>query len=273
MVHSANLQYTSRRWTIVGNYEYVGKNYNAEAGYVPRHGYIKLYPQMAYTFFPKSGKILTHGPVVNMAYYFNPSFKRTDNESILTYLITYRSKSQLLPFVMHDYVQLLFPFDPTNSHKDSLAVGSRHRWNTVGVDYVSKPQSLFTYSFGMRYGGYYADGHKFTITNELGYRFQPYVNLSLSTSFNQLDLPAPWGRTNFLLIGPKVDVTFTNKLFFTTYVQYNQQLKNTNINARLQWRYKPASDLFIVYTDNYLTAPFWVRNRALVLKFNYWWSL
>ena len=26
-----------------------------------------------------------------------------------------------------------------------------------------------------------------------------------------------------------------------------------NINTRLQWRYKPASDFFLVYTDNYYT--------------------
>ena len=43
-----------------------------------------------------------------------------------------------------------------------------------------------------------------------------------------------------------------------------------NINTRLQWRYKPASDFFLVYTDNYYTLPFSVRTRAMVLKFNYW---
>jgi len=41
----------------------------------------------------------------------------------------------------------------------------------------------------------------------------------------------------------------------------------------LQWRYKPASDLFLVYTDNYFPAPISVRNRAVVLKFTYWWNL
>ena len=138
---------------------------------------------------------------------------------------------------------------------------------------MSKPQSLFTYSFLVRYGGYYAEGRKFTVSSNLGYRFQPFVNLTLSAVYNRLSLPEPWGRTTFWLIGPKIDLTMTNKLFFTTYVQYNEQLKNTNINARLQWRYKPASDLFIVYTDNYLTTPFSVRNRALLLKFNYWWNL
>ena len=53
----------------------------------------------------------------------------------------------------------------------------------------------------------------------------------------------------------------------------NDQQKNINVNTRFQWRYRPASDLFIVYTDNYYTSPLYVRNRALVLKFTYWWNM
>ena len=271
-VQAGHLQYSSRRWLIVGQYEYVGENYNAEVGYVPRKGYFKINPSIAYIFFPKTGSLLTHSPQLTSVYYFDPAFKRTDNETYFLYLFTFRSKATLAPLIFHDYVQLLFPFDPTNTRKDSLATGSRHSWNTAGVDFVSKPQSLLTYDFSIRYGGYYAGGKKFTFNNNIGYRFQPYVNITLSTSYNHLDLPQPWGVTNFWLIGPKIDVTFTNTLFFTTYVQYNDQLRNTNINARLQWRYKPASDLFIVYTDNYLTTPFSIRNRGFVVKLNYWLS-
>jgi hypothetical protein len=73
-------------------------------------------------------------------------------------------------------------------------------------------------------------------------------------------------------VGPRLDVTMTNTLFLTAFVQYNQQRKNVNVNTRLQWRYQPASDLFVVYTDNYLPAPFAVRNRALVIKLTYWWN-
>ena len=199
--------------------------------------------------------------------------RETDHIGLFSYLINFRSRSSLSAFLQNDYVQLLFPFDPTNSRKDSLKIGSKHHWNTVGASFVSKPQSLFTYNSTIRYGGYYANGDKLSISADVGYRFQPYLNLALSSTFNHLSLPAPWGNTNFWLVGPKVDLTMTNKLFFTTYVQYNQQLKNTNINARFQWRYKPASDLFIVYTDNYLTVPFSVRNRALLLKYTYWWNL
>lgn len=271
--HAGNLQYAGKRWLINAAYESIGENYTADVGYVPRKDYVKLGPSVSYLFFPKRSKILTHGPQVATAYFFDRGFHQTDHASSFGYVVNFRSKSTLTTALYKDYVQLLFPFDPTNSGKDSLQQGSLHRWTTFGLGFVSKPQSLFTYNIALRYGGYYAGGEKITLSTDLGYRFQPYVNLTLNLSYNQLTLPKPWGNTTFWLLGPKIDLTLTNKLYFTTYVQYNQQLKNTNINARFQWRYKPASDLFIVYTDNYLTAPFSIRNRAVLLKYTYWWSL
>ena len=56
----------------------------------------------------------------------------------------------------------------------------------------------------------------------------------------------------------------------TTFLQYNTQQENFNINARFNWRYKPLSDFHLVYTDNYFTGTFAPKNRALVMKLNYW---
>ena len=80
-------------------------------------------------------------------------------------------------------------------------------------------------------------------------------------------------KHNLWLIGPRIDVTFTNKLFFTNFMQYNSQTNNFNVNARFQWRYSPASDLYLVYTDNYYADSFLAKNRAIVLKFTYWWNV
>ncbi|MGN6619320.1 MAG: DUF5916 domain-containing protein [Ilyomonas sp.] len=272
-VHAANLQYSSKYWLLLWRHEFVGNNYMAEAGYVPRRNYIKLNPQITRYFFPKGGAVLSHGPQFNSINYFDEHFNQTDNQNILSYLVTFRTKATLTALVSHDYVRLLQPFDPTNLGKDSLLVGTKHHWNTAGFDFVSQPQKLFTYTLSARAGGYYANGSYRNFATELGYRFQPYVSVALSGSYNNINLPQPWGNTTFWLIGPRLDVTFTNKLYFTTFIQYNEQLKNVNLNTRLQWRYKPASDFYLVYTDNYYPAPFSVRNRAFVLKFNYWWNL
>ena len=273
LVHAATLSYNSRKWNIIWQHEYVGKNYSAEVGYVPRQGYIKISPQVAMNFFPKKGSILTHGPQFTSSEYFDERFRTTDNQNSAAYLVTFRNRISMSGVILHDYVELLKPFDPTNSGKDSLLKGSKHSWNTAGFDIVSQPQKLFTYSVSLRYGGYFADGKRLSLNADLGYRFQPYVSIALSSSYNNLDLPKPWGHTAFFFTGPKIDVTLTNTLYITAYMQYNEQLKNVNVNARLQWRYKPASDLFIVYTNNYFPAPFSVKNRALVLKLNYWWNL
>jgi hypothetical protein len=272
-VHAANLQYTSRVWNISWQHEYVGHNYNAEVGYVPRQGYIKLLPQITRLFFPKTGPVLSHGPQIQFTSFFDEHMKRTDNELLLSYGIVFRKRNTLNIWTTNSYIRLLQPFDPTNTGKDSLVTGTQHSWNTVGVDYVSKPQSLFTYSFSGRYGGYYADGTRLTLGGDIGYRFQPYVSIAVSTTYNDIKLPQPWGRNPFLLIGPRLDVTMTNTLFFTGFMQYNEQLKNMNLNTRFQWRYRPASDLFVVYTDNYLPAPLAIKTRALVVKLVYWLNI
>lgn len=270
--HAANLQYQSRKWTVSWEHELIGSGYNAEVGYVPRKDYIKINPKIARLFFPGAGSVLSHGPVIGSVYFFDKKFHHTDNETYVDYFFNMRNQSVSDVLIAHDFVKLLLPFDPTNSGKDTMATGSEHRWNAVTATFVSRPQKLFTYGFSFRYGGYYNNGKRVFLTSDLGYRFQPYLNITLSTSFNHIDLPQPWNTVDFWLIGPRIDITFTNKLFFTTFIQYNNQQKNINLNTRLQWRYHPASDLFIVYTDNYYSSPLYIRNRAFVLKFTYWWN-
>ncbi|MEP7323203.1 MAG: DUF5916 domain-containing protein, partial [Saprospiraceae bacterium] len=271
--HVGNLAYASKYVLLSWQQEYVSKNYTAEVGYIPRKNYYKISPSLGYLFYPGAGKLLTHGPSLGTLSYFTPGLKTTDRTIFLNYVFNFRNQAKADLWVADDWVQLLQPFDPTNSNKPTLATGSIHHWNSTGGDFTSAPQKLFTYAMSFRLGGYYKNGTRTNVTSEFGYRFQPYVKLALASSYNNIDLVAPWNRTVFWLVGPRVDVTFTNSLYFTSFVQYNQQINNLNINTRLQWRFKPASDIFLVYTDNYIPSPFNVKNRAIVFKMNYWWNL
>ena len=272
LMNAGNLQYSNKKWILSWQHEIVGNNFNAEVGYIPRNNYVKINPSVTRLFFPDKGNVLSHGPQFLTSYYFTTALEQTDHTKVFTYLITYRDKSTLSGVIQNDYVELLAPFDPTRIGKQPLEAHTKHQWNTVGFDFISAPQHRFTYTLSSRTGGYYADGKLFSLTANVGYRIQPYVNIDISSTYNHIDLPMPWGKNNFLLVGPKVDITMTNKLFFTTFFQYNEQTTNINFNTRFQWRYKPASDLFIVYTDNYYIGPVFVKNRAVVLKFTYWWN-
>ena len=129
--------------------------------------------------------------------------------------------------------------------------------------------------------GQYFNGHRLNLSGTLAYRFQPIGITSIDFTYNQIKLPHPYNSSKLYLIGPKFDFTFTKKLFWTTYIQYNNQIENLNINSRLQWRFKPVSDMYIVYTDNYFAynnlGGFFqigaVKLRAISFKITYWLNL
>lgn len=271
--HSTSLGYSDGNWDAEWAHDYVGADFTAETGYVPRKGYIRVYPELGYLFYPGSSTVLSHGPAFSPSHYFDESFQSTDYENEFTYHVNFRDGSDLRGWVSNTFVELLDPFDPTNITGEYLEEGSRHDWTSVGLSYESRPQRAFTYELTTQHGGFYADGTRFFASAELGYRFQPYVNISASTIYNRLDLPEPWGVSDFWLTGTRIDITFTNNIYFTTFTQFNEQLDNININSRFQWRFQPASDLFIVYTDNYLPGSYTVKNRAIMLKLTYWWNL
>ena len=273
IAYAANLRYASGNLYWNWQHEYVSENYTAEVGYVPRKGFYKINPTIGYLFFPESKKILSHGPEISTNRFFNKDLEQTDNETNLSYKIRFRSQSNLTVWSSYDFIKLLDPFDPTNASGDTLATGSEHRWNSWGTEYTSKPQSIFTYAFAARVGGYYADGGRYNYRGEMGYRFQPYFSIALNANYNEIHLPEPWNVTSFWLIGPRLDLTLTNTFFITAFIQYNEQIDNINLNTRLQWRFKPASDIFLVFTDNYLPAPFYAKNRSVALKFTYWWNI
>jgi len=282
-VYAGHLQYNSRRWLINGQMENIDPKYSAEVGYVPRTGYHRGLATIGYTFLPEGGGVLSHGPTLSTSDFFDWQGKLSDYETTLGYTVTLRNLTSFSASAAADYVRLLQPFDPTNSGRQQLDAGTVHRWKYWTTKVSSKPQSVFRYSLSSLDGGYYDGGTRLNLSGTVGYRFQPFVSLAGAVSYNDIRLPQPWGNTTFWLIGPRFDVTLTNTLYFTTFVQYNEQQRNMNVNTRVQWRYKPASDVFLVWTDNYMpdylqpgqniSGLFSVKNRAIVLKWTYWWNL
>ena len=252
-------------------YSFVGSGYKAEVGFIKRNGFHRFAPKIDYKFYPKKGAILNHGPTFKFDTFLDEDFVLTDREFELKYNINYRDRSKFSFDIENGYVKLLTPFDPTNSGGDTLSAGNEYNWNEFSMNYVSDGRKALNFSSNIRYGGYY-NGKKLSINGTVNYRFQPYMNLSINTTYDKIDLPDPFKDMNFILFGPRLDLTFTNKLFFTTFIQYNDQSDNINVNLRFQWRFAPVSDLFIVYTNNSYPDNFEVKDKALVAKISYWFN-
>jgi hypothetical protein len=270
-VLAANITYATQYLNATLNQALVGADYLAEVGYIRRKGYYEINPMFQYRFFPSSSKIANHGPAAKLDMLFDPAMKLTDRETQLIYQVEWINKSIIQADIKETYLKLQAPFDPTNTGGVPLAVNEQFYWKEMGVSFSSDIRKLFNYAVTSRYGGYF-NGTRLTVTGQVFYRVQPYGSLSIMTTYNKISMPSPYNSAEFILIGPRLDFTFTDKLFFTSFVQYNNQIDNINLNLRFQWRFAPVSDLFIVYTENSFPGDYRIKNRGLVIKLSYWFN-
>ena len=266
----ASVRYSKGNILVSIDQAAVGENYLAETGYVRRSNFISLSPELSYFFIPRK-KVTIHGPYVKFKHYATHAFEKMDHELDAGYKVEFSDRSVISAGLRNYYIRLMQDFDPTHVSSVFLPTGNEYNYSDLYTTFTSNNRKPFNGTVTFAKGGFF-NGRYDMIDTRMVYRFQPFVNFSMNVTYTSLRLPQPFENHRFWLIGPKLDITFTDKLFLTTFMQYNEQRNNTNMNIRFQWRYKPVSDLFIVYTDNYFAHTREVRNRALVVKLTYWWN-
>lgn len=279
--HATWLMRNTEKVTFHWNHEYVGDNYRADVGFVPRisqyntttneivhKSYWRFEPSFNYRIYPNSDKIQNHQVGVYYNEYFDVDFNSTELKYNANYKMNFINQSNFSFRAEHNEVLLSFPVDITFSGNAPIDSG-RYNFNSLRADYNSSRIKVFNYNIGVDIGEYYI-GEKLTTNATINYRIQPWGIFGISINQNKIWMPEGYEDVSLLLIGPKLEFSFTKKVFFTTFIQYNTQVENVNINARFQYRFKPMSDLYIVYTDNYYSPNLSVKNRALVIKLIYW---
>jgi len=275
LAHGAFVGFTSRHWTLRYFHNFIGEGYNAELGFVPRKGTFSFGSfESNYIIYPKTNSIVTIKPGFQTILTLVPDGSVADTEGNVNLEINFNNTSVLKAAIRQTYTFLFDEFDPTRSDKggEPLPANSEYTWYSSELSFSSDTRRAFSFTALGQYGSFY-NGTKLSLISNVGYRFRPYGSFFVSAIYNDVQLPSPHNSDSFWLIGPRVDLTFTNSLFLTTFVQYNEQADNVNINARFQWRFAPVSDLFIVYTDNYFPENLNVKNRSIVVKLSYWLNL
>jgi Domain of unknown function (DUF5916)/Carbohydrate family 9 binding domain-like len=284
--------YFGRNVNFLADYAEVGTNYYADMGFVNRIenytyvldksnksirdtmirlGYQQLYSELGYTIRPKNSKIISHSFSTEHFVVWNPNGSLNERTHDLSYRLMFKNTSQISVAYSFNDVRALFAFSFTDSDFPLLA--GKYVFNQWRIRYNSDYRKLFYYSASTKVGQFY-NGTLQSYNFDVTYRVQPWGNFSLSFEQNDVKLSEKYGNDRLLLISPRIEINFSNAIFWTTFLQFNTQRNNFNVNSRLQWRYKPMSDLFLVYTDNYYTDPlFKNKSRGVVFKLNYWFTL
>lgn len=275
--------YNGRYFNAMIDMGSVGTNYYTDMGYMERienhdaardttirMGYKQAFSEISYRIIPKKGKVSTYQLAIDNFFVINPDNSFNERNHTMNFNVMFWNTANFFVSLNNYEVNLLFPVSFTG--KTPLPKDD-YRYSQFSAGYQSDFRKPFNYAITVSDGGFY-NGTYQSINGSITIRKQPHLNIDLRAEYDKLSFPDPYGTTALLLIAPKVEINFSTQLFWTTFFQYNTQRNNFNINSRFQYRFKPMSDFFLVYTDNYYTDPLLKnRSRAIVFKMNYWLNL
>jgi hypothetical protein len=280
----AYVNYNTYRWNVELFARSTGANYNPEVGFVRRKDILQSAATVFYNLYPKAGPIQSHGPGIDADFLGNEQYGLMDWDANFVYQVRFKNTANIGIRLRRQYTFLFDAYDPTETNGEQLAANTDYTADLIRAEFNSNARKLLTFGAETRLGEYF-NGYRIGAEGTLTYRYQPWGFVSVDFSYDRIALPKPYNTANLLLVSPRIDLTFSKKLFWTTFVQYNSQIENLNVNSRLQWRFAPVSDVFLVYTDNYFTSAFtdddtmrsfqaWQpRQRAIVFKITYWLNL
>ncbi|WGK65028.1 DUF5916 domain-containing protein [Croceiramulus getboli] len=269
----AGTEYNSRNFRIYLGGLYIGENFNSDLGFIRRKDIFKVNPRFERLVWPKKGKINRHIFSVLPEVIWRPGldFEYADHTFVGQWDAEFKNQAQMTARVVNRYTLLFDDFDPTRSQDAvPLAAGTDYNYTSFEAQFRSDRRQTFSYRVQPSLGQFF-NGSIYSMELDLNLRIQPFLVASMEGRYDRIDLPEPFASNNLWLVGPRFDITFNRSLFWATLIQYSSQQNNFGINSRLQWRFAPLSDLFLVYNDNYATADLFVpRQRSINLKVTYW---
>jgi len=278
--HATFLLYRTLKWEWAWNHEYVGKDFRARTGFVPRIenydpilkrtrllSYYRLEPSVMRTFYPKKSKINNYSFNIYNSSYYDSFLKPTESLLQGQGKIMLQNSTEFRASLGNNFINFYTPFTPVRDGK--LYMLGKYQWNAGNVGFTSNNRKKLNGVLDVYFGDYY-NGKRYAIDGSLNYRKQPWGTIGINYRREDIDL-GQLGKTVYNLVGTKIDISFSTVMYFTSFLQYNTQTQNVNVNLRYQWRFQPLSDFFIVYSENY-TPEYNSKNRTLAFKLLYWFN-
>lgn len=271
----SRLFFNSRFYQAGLSTRYVGNDFNSDLGFIRRKDIFVVNPQFSRFIRPSGGLINNHEISVNSSILWRPdlSFQNTDYNHELSWRAEFNNQIELAAKITDQFVFLAEDFDPTNSDDGTpLPMNSSYKFTSFSALFRSDRRKAFSYDINPS-GGEFFNGTIYSMGMGANLRLQPKFFTSLQLNYDKVNLPQPYPDADILIVSSRFEITFSRSIFWTTIFQFSNRSDNFGVNTRLQWRFAPLSDLFIVYNDNYSINTIAPRNRSLNVKLTYWLNI
>jgi len=275
----ANVGYTNKEISLTAGWSQVNSNFIADLGFTPRLynydalndttiriGYNSYNSTFDYLLYPKSKNTINSVDFsIKTNHYDTTANRFIEFNGTTGFDILFANRREASVLWIQNRIDL--PFETKLFPETGNLKNGRYDFGFAQLKFLSNFLKPFSWGLTFEHGGYY-NGKRTSYTGNVKYRTQNWGNFGVDFIYNDVRL----NNTNIhpFIVSPSIEFAFSRNFFWTTFLQYNTLIKNFNVNSKLQWRFKPMSDLFLVYTDNYLSDGFLHTQRSLVFKMSYW---
>ena len=270
------LNYNSRKNNLFLSSRQMSDEFSSDLGFIRRTGIKSHFIKYGHRIWIDSKKIRSIELSQQLYFVDTPNMSNliTDRNYETQGVISFTNQSKFEVTYNRRYTFLLDDFDPVGG-ENSIPLPSDNGffYNDFELQFSSNYTKNYYFNFQTTIGQFYS-GNRVSFNTELSYRIQPKFSGSVKLRYDDIYFPSIYSYGKLFLIGPKLEYTFNKKIFWNTFVQYSSKSDNLGINSRLQWRFAPLSDLYLVYNDNYFTYDNLVpRVRSLTFKLTYWLNI
>lgn len=261
-----NLDYASNNMFFSSNHSLISKSYLPGIGFVSR------------------GNLLTHNtgiiPIIRPKW--KPKFIRSFQPGVFV-----SASQQASDLSMQEGAISTYPCYLIFNDGSLLAFRHRYNWQLLTedldiLDYTIGKGDYYYNSYRLEYNsdlskkisvasafelGKYFNGGLKSYSAELKIAPIPHVSLMGSYEYNAItDFGVDKQDFDTNLFTSTLRLALNPNVQLETFYQYNSTLKNSRINARFSWQYKPLSFIYLVFNSNEMAG---VREYQGIFKINF----
>lgn len=285
----AYARWSSSSWELALVHSDIGTAFNPEMGFVRRTGIEKTEGRLGWNWRSATA------PLRRVEPHFRSSYTAGQDHGLAT-----RFQHFAVLVELRDGTELELAWNPSFDELEStfqLAEGKAavppgaYDMDQITLFYRGDESRRLSTRFFLERGDFF-DGEVFEGDVTLLGRISRHFRASLGVNRVEIDLPErPAGRFsdldpngplplraaefNTTLIQGNVGVTFTTRLFADALLQYNTDVDDFSTNLRLNYKYRPGSDIYVVYNErrDFEGLPADRVDRIVTVKWTYLFSL
>jgi hypothetical protein len=247
------IDYPNDPWSSTFFFREIQDDYFAAVGFTPRRGYRRFAPNLFYTARPNQHRwirSIVYGATANVVTDTGSLGMLNRELDVTVVSVSTHSGDNFQVHVLPFYEKLESNFQI--SPGIVLPAGSEYQYTRYNVSFSTAQRRML--AFGPLYeAGTFYSGTRQKVAATLNLRLRPGVIIYTSGEWNSVHLAEGSFHTKLVRVVPELQ--FSQWVSWVNNLQYDTQSYVLGWQSRFRWILKPGTDLYIVYTHNWLDDP------------------